>query len=291
MRLAGGPGGEPTIVSIVGVVLFPFFDTREACSLRLVCRELKQEVADFPWEDMDTVIMGSIAQWRASFTRARGANVRKFDPNNGPVRRTPVVDGDFVHFVGLRALNMSWCREVTDAAFVHLRGIQELDMSGCDQATITDSAFVHLVGIQRLSIMGCDQATITDAAFVHLKGIKVLNMSCCKQLTNAAFKHFKGIHTLLMWFCNQATITDAAFEHLKGIHSLVMEICTQATITGTGLEHLKGISRLGMYGCTDEAIAAAESLGLPVTRRAYTHYGAFDISFVEKEVGEESEEY
>ena len=62
MRVAGGPGGEPTIVSIVGVVLFPFFDTREACSLRLVCRELKQAVADFPWEDMGTVIKGSIAQ-------------------------------------------------------------------------------------------------------------------------------------------------------------------------------------------------------------------------------------
>jgi hypothetical protein len=43
-------------MSIVGVVLFPFFDTHEACSLRLVCRELKQAVADFPWEDMGTVM-------------------------------------------------------------------------------------------------------------------------------------------------------------------------------------------------------------------------------------------
>ena len=86
-----------------------------------------------------------------------------------------------------------------------------------------------------------------------------------------------------MWYCYQATITDAAFEHLKGIHSLVMMHCTQATITGEGLEHLKGISRLGMHECTDEAIAAAESLDLPVARREYTHYGAFDTSFVEKE--------
>ena len=83
--------------------------------------------------------------------------------------------------------------------------------------------------------------------------------------------------------CDQATITDAAFEHLKGIHSLVMENCTQATITGAGLEHLIGISRLGMVVCTEEAIAAAESLDLPVARREYTHYGAFDTSCVEKE--------
>ena len=44
---------------------------------------------------------------------------------------------------------------------------------------------------------------------------------------------------------------------------------------------LKGISSLGMHGFSDEAIAAAESLGLPVARRTYTHYGAFDTSFVE----------
>jgi hypothetical protein len=49
------------------------------------------------------------------------------------------------------------------------------------------------------------------------------------------------------------------------------------------LEHLKGISRLGMYECTDEAIAAAESLGFPVERREYIHYGAFDASLVEQE--------
>ena len=220
MRLAGGPGWEPTIVSIVGVVLFPFFDTREACSLRLVCRELKQAVADFPWEDMGTVIRGSIALWRACFPRAIGANVRRYDPNGGPVRRAPVVDADFVHFVGLRALNMTRCTQVTDAAFVHLRGIERLNMTWCDQATIT----------------------------------------------------------------------DAAFEHLKGIHSLVMQWCRQATITGSGLEHLKGICRLGMYHCTDEAIAAAESLGLPVARRPYTRYGAFDTSFVEMEEEEEKEE-
>ena len=47
MRLAGGPGGEPTIVSIVGVVLLPFIGTRDAAlGLRLTCRELKQAVLE-----------------------------------------------------------------------------------------------------------------------------------------------------------------------------------------------------------------------------------------------------
>ena len=101
--------------------------------------------------------------------------------------------------------------------------------------------------------------------------------------TDAAFVHLRGIQELDMSYCNQATITDAAFEHLKGIHSLVMGGCTQATITGEGLEHLRGISRLGMHHCRVEAIAAAESLGLPVARREYTYYGAFDPFFVESE--------
>jgi hypothetical protein len=47
-----------------------------------------------------------------------------------------------------------------------------------------------------------------------------------------------------------------------------------------------------MAGCSDEAIAAAESLSLPVASRRYTRYGAFDTSFVEREegAGEEEEE-
>ena len=106
MRLAGGPGGEPTIVSIVGVVLFPFISTEDAArGLRLTCRELKQAVADFPWEDMGTVIHGSIALWRACFPRAIGANVYQ---NN---RSTAVVDADFVHLVGVEGAEHALLQE------------------------------------------------------------------------------------------------------------------------------------------------------------------------------------
>jgi hypothetical protein len=45
-----------------------------------------------------------------------------------------------------------------------------------------------------------------------------------------------------------------------------------------------------MAGCSDEAIAAAESLGLPVAKREYTRNGAFDTSFMEKEEEDEEEE-
>ena len=148
--LAGGNGH--TLLAECAGALLAFFSTRQACALRLVCREFQAAVAAHPWEDMKTVIQGSIGGWRACFPRARCANVRKSFLDGGVLRRAPVVDADFVHFVGLWELNMARCRAVTDAAFVHLRGIRVLDMSGCDQLTITDAGLAHLVGIQELSI-------------------------------------------------------------------------------------------------------------------------------------------
>ena len=140
----GGKGR--TLLAECPGALLQFFDTPGACALRLVCREFQAAVAAHPWEDRETVIQGSIGGWRACFPRARCANVNKCR------RHAPVVDADFVHFVGLWELNMDSCNAVTDAAFVHLRGIRVLDMSLCSQSTITDAGLAHLGGIQKLSI-------------------------------------------------------------------------------------------------------------------------------------------
>jgi hypothetical protein len=193
MELQEGLPAPRSLLSIVGTALLPFFDTREAAlALRPLCREFRQAVAAFPWRDRATVIRGSIAGWRACFPRALAANVGRHEWRNPSGRRAAVVDADFVHFAGLRELNMGHCFEVTDAAFEHLRGVRVLSMHCCNLDSVTDAAFVHLVGVERLDMSRCSQAAITDAAFAHLAGIHALDMSCC----------------------NQATITDAAFEHL-----------------------------------------------------------------------------
>ena len=166
-------------------MLLPLFTTRDACALRLVCREFLAAVSEHPWEDRGTVIQGSIAAWRACFPHARCVNVQRWDLHAGTKRTAPVVDADFVHFEGLRELHMALCMDATDAAFVHLRGIHTLDMTYCSQSAITDAAFAHLAGIQRLSIEGC--LGISDAAFVHLRGVQLLNMGYCRQLTDAVF--------------------------------------------------------------------------------------------------------
>ena len=272
ITLAGSAGR--TLLAECPSVLLEFFDTRQACDLRLVCREFLAAVAAHPWEDRDTVILGSIGAWRACFPRARCASV------DGWLRRTPVVDVYFVHFEGLWELDMRWCKGVTDAAFLHLRGIRVLDMTLCGQTTITDAGLAHLVGIQKLSIMGCSQATLTDAAFAPLRGLRVLNMSECPQFTDAAFMHLKGIHTLFMWNCRQPTITDAALAHLKGIKCLVLYWCSNP-FTEVGLVHLKGITRLHMQYANAVSIAAALDLGLPVTTGAWTEISVFRFSDAE----------
>jgi hypothetical protein len=214
--------------------LLPMFTTKEATTLRQLCREFKSTVADFPWEDKETVILGSVAAWRACFSRARWANVTE-RWNGG--RKIPVVDADFVHFVGLRRLDMSGCLSITDAAFVHLKGIHTLDMWSCYQPTITDAAFVHLKGMHTLNIGYCDQATITDAAFVHLKDIHSLSLFCCRQLSNGVFTHLKGVKRLNIGHCPQLDLTD---------------------------DSLKGIEWLGMYEHSQAQVEQAKSLGYPV---------------------------
>ena len=265
-----------TILSCCQGTLLELFDTRTVLPLRATCRDAVAAVAAHPWEDRATVIMGSIGGWRACFPRARCANVR-FHEHAAGWRRIPVVDADFVHFVGLWELNMARCRAVTNAAFVHLRSICVLDMTSCDQPTITDAGLAHLVGIQKLCIYGCTQATLTDAAFAPLRGIRVLNMSECPQLTDAAFAQLKGIHTLHMCYCTQPSITDAALAHLKGIQCLVLCECS-IPFTEVGLVHLRGITRLHMEGANATSIAAARGLGLPATMADWTEWSAFRFS-------------
>ena len=272
--LAAFAGGAlpHTLLSACSETLLPFFSTKAVLPLRATCKDAVAAVAAHPWEDMETVILGSIGGWRACFPRARCANVREWCGD--VVRRTPVVDGDFAHLEGLWELGMGGCRAVTDTALAHLRGIRVLDMTFCDQAAVTDAGLAHLVGIQKLSIAYCSQATLTDAALAPLKGIRTLNMSSCPQLTDAAFAHLQGLHTLLMAHCSQPTITDAALAHLGGIQCLVLYGCSMP-FTAAGLAHLRGIARLHMGGANAASIAAARGLGLPATTADWTEISAF----------------
>jgi hypothetical protein len=246
-----------TILSEVGVVLLRQFDMREACVLRLVCREFVEAVRVQQWEDGATVIQGSIAAWRRCFPRARCANVGN-NLRSAIYRRVPMVDADFEHLASLRELNLSGCKGITDAAFAHLRGIRSLDIMGC--RGITGAGFVHLRGIHTLEMSCC--WGITDAAFAHLRGIHTLNMSYCRGITDAAFAHLRGIHTLGAAYC--AGITGAGFVHLAGIQRLNIQGCTSITADAAFVHLCSVSSEVRMIGCSADAIAAARRAGVPV---------------------------
>ncbi len=74
MPIALAGGVHATILSIVGLELLPFFSTREARKLRLVCREFVGAIADVRWNDM-AWIRGDLGKWRVCFPRAQAANV------------------------------------------------------------------------------------------------------------------------------------------------------------------------------------------------------------------------
>jgi len=225
--------------------IFGFLTYEDANNLRLVCKELRDEVSEFYWMDSKTRINGSLKLWRTCFRNARAVNI-SVDTNY--YYDEVLSDSEFVYLKGIHTLNMSYCKQntITDAAFVHLKGIHTLNMSDCKQDTITDAAFVHLKGIHTLDISHCTQ--LTDAAVVHLKGIHTLNAYCC-DFTDAMVVHLKGIHTLHI---SSWSITTASIVHLKGIHTLFTDIwdLSPHRISAKDFAHLKGIHTLGIgYFC------------------------------------------
>jgi hypothetical protein len=55
------PWSPDSVLSHCFGALLPCVGTEGATTLRLVCREFKSAVADFPWEDKTSVIRGSVA--------------------------------------------------------------------------------------------------------------------------------------------------------------------------------------------------------------------------------------
>ena len=222
---------------LAGKGILSFLNAKTAAALRGTSAFARNSVTEGYLGSKETIIRGSLAQWRRANPNAIYANISG---------RNDLTDADFVHLRGIKFLNMSGCNEgrLTDAAFSHLRGIHTLKMSNCRQ--MTDAAFAHLVGIHTLDMAACHQNTITDGAFAHLR----------------------GIHTLIMLLCDQATITDAAFAHLRGIRELDMQYCNQQQITGNTL-HMLGneIEYLCIRYCNADTIRNA-NLFFGVTPRS-----------------------
>ena len=259
------------MLSVAKSALLRFFTTPEACTLRSLCREFKGAVSEHPWDDAETVILGSIPAWHSCFPHARVANVREkqpaeeasLGPPQGRLRTRAVEDADFACFSQLRELWLTGCKGITDAAFAHLTGnLRVLDMSSCTNPALTDAAFAHLPHLAALDMSGCKQAAITGAALAGLRGIKRLDMRGCTQGTfrDEAFESLRGIQQLDLRWCQLEALTDAAFVHLRGIKVLKMRL---PQLTDAAFANLRGVRELEMMGCTgvtDKAFAYLEGI-------------------------------
>jgi len=90
IALAGGDNPS-SILSILGAEhshsrgILGFFSTKEARALRLICREFRDEVTNFKWDDINTFVHGDLRLWRTCFPKAIAANVSYREKRPGDV--------------------------------------------------------------------------------------------------------------------------------------------------------------------------------------------------------------
>ena len=66
-----------TILSCCAGALLPLLSTQDVLPLRAACKEAAAAIAQHPWENSETLIMGCVGAWRACFPRARAAMWRR----------------------------------------------------------------------------------------------------------------------------------------------------------------------------------------------------------------------
>jgi hypothetical protein len=139
------------VVSSAGHQIFGFFTTREARTLRAVCREMRDAVAAHAWADARTVIRGRLALWRACFPRAAAANVSG---------RGDLGDADLALLCGVRTLDVSYCWQrvimAVPLAHPHLRGMAPANSQG--PGGPSEAAFARLGGVRHLRMRGCNDS-------------------------------------------------------------------------------------------------------------------------------------
>lgn len=236
---------ENGVITIIYGGLLPYFTTEDACSLRLINKEFNEIVTKYPWDDMKTIIKGSIKLWRKCFPNARSANVhnkilydsdltyfeqlQKLDISRSMSNENPiyVTELGFIKLSKLKSLNIMGCNTIPEIGLKYLINMKELDISWCDQ--ITNNIFIYFTKLDKLVMRWCSQSSITDNAFKNIAKIKSLDMTGCNQvtITNNAFIHFMCLTNLDMSGCYQETITVDVFKYIKNINELDISCCDQ----------------------------------------------------------------
>ena len=293
---AGGAHAH-SILSSCCHTLLPFFTTRSAGVLRVLCREAQATVAGHGFSDSCTPIHPRrLLQWRSSFPRAQGARLRTLGGLPSAVFTLDIFStlttlclhglyqaippSAFQSLPRLRTLDATRCWGLGDEALGHLLALEDLTMARCTQPGFAGRTLASLPRLRALNVSGCTQ--LTDASFAGLTALTCLRMNYCSQraLTDAVFTSLTALRALHMACCPQPTLTNAVFAPLAGALQVVnLGCCTQ--FTGGALRHLRGVEDLDLTGCRigDEGFvhlrgAAPRRLnlcGLRVTDEALAH--------------------
>ena len=149
-------------------VMFSFLDMKDANTLKLVCKQLREDVRNAFWSvhtdemaDDESQQVANLRKWRDAYPNALSA----------VLSQTATFPSEhYVHLQGVRYLHLNRNKSISDAAFGHFqtfrgeKGIHTLDMGNCTQ--ITDKAFESLRGIHTLYMAGCSASSIATATKV-----------------------------------------------------------------------------------------------------------------------------
>ena len=151
---------------VLRVWLLPCLTTRDACEMRLVNKAHKATVTAHPWADVETVIKGSLADWRVCFPHACAANLNQSDVYKAPtpagLRAAPIPQEHFCHLTGLSFLSVRGNASFTDEALLHLGGsVQHLDVSGC--MALSGQNMENVSGATLVEMHFCHRAAYNNA--------------------------------------------------------------------------------------------------------------------------------
>ena len=270
-----GGDGSHTVLSTGFGALLPFLSFRDATALRGTCKEARDTIAAFPFDELVSWLPGSIASWRACFPNARSVSLRY---------KGDLTDADLAHIAGLKTVDLygAEVKLVTTAGYKALTSATTIDVSHV--ASLKSTAFLSFGNVETLRMAWCRQATVGDGAFAHLRSIRNLDMSLCWQdsFTDAGLRNLARRGTLKclkMGGCTQKTITDHGVSGIleAGIIELDVSGCRQlsddafvSTLARAGEGLVLALKRLDVSFCPLISIHVREALsgyGVVVIKR------------------------
>lgn len=260
---------EPPLIRNLHIIcpeLFPFLSTHDIIPCRLVCKEFKDAITNYIWNDIHTIIYGDIKRWRECFPNAKTVIIsnnyaRKYKITSYDIKFlglsgityldisncNTITNDDIKYLVNLKCIIINNCKEITDDAFTSdefsKNKLNRLEISYCDN--ITNNTFKYLKHLKYLNII--ENKQITDDIFHDMVNMIELNIGCCTQITDDAFINLNNIKALNIY--GLINITPLIFQYLdiEKLEFLVIDKCSSELISASSELRKKNGEKINYY--------------------------------------------